>query len=181
MDPKRDRILVATVRLMRQHGYRKVTMSDIADAAEISRPTLYAEFPNKEAVMSAIVEQHAEALTAATATRLTKLSTLKARLRLLFEIWVVEPFAEVADNPEARDLIDNIGSFIPDTFEAFYARFEQELLRVLEPEITGRRPIPTAQLAHVLALATKGLKISSASVAELRDLLDGLIAMTIAT
>lgn len=181
MESKRDRILTAALDVIRKSGYRKVTMSDIADAAEISRPTLYAEFPNKEAVMSAIVAEHTQALTIAATARLATRSTLKSRLRLVFEIWVVEPFATVVDEEGGRDLLENIGSYVPEAMHAFYARFEQQLLHVLKPEVRGRRPLSAAQLARVLALATKGLKTSSANVDELRALIAGLLAMAIAT
>ena len=91
METKRERILSVALQLITQHGYRKVTMSDVADAAEISRPTLYAEFANKEAIMSAMTEEHAKAFTVATEGRIAKQTTLKGRLRVVFEIWLVEP------------------------------------------------------------------------------------------
>ncbi len=86
MEAKRERILSVALQLISQHGYRKVTMSDVADAAEISRPTLYAEFANKETIMSAVTEEHTEAFTAATEARIARQTTLKGRLRLVFEI-----------------------------------------------------------------------------------------------
>lgn len=181
METKRDKILTAALRLIRQLGYRKVTITDIADAVGISRPTLYAEFASKEAIMSALVATQAGALTAAAAARLPKQSTLKARLKLVFEIWIVEPFADVVDDPSGRDLLANVGLYVPDAVHAFYARFEQQLLAILASEMPGRRPLGATELAHVLALATKGLKASSANVAELRALIDGLVAMAIAT
>ena len=49
-------------------------------------------------------------------------------------------------------------------------------------ELPGKRNGMTARdLAHVMTLATKGLKASTATVAELRRMTDGLIATAIAT
>jgi hypothetical protein len=52
----------------------------------------------------------------------------------------------------------------------------------VKSEVTGKRNGMTARdLAHLMTLATKGLKASTATVAELRRMTDGLIAMAIAT
>ena len=66
MESKIDKILAAAYGLLHKHGLRKVTMSDIAEAAGISRPTLYAEFANKDAILTAIVERHRGTLLVAT-------------------------------------------------------------------------------------------------------------------
>lgn len=54
------KIIEVAERLFQRYGYRKVTMSDIAAAAKISRPSLYAVFSNKEAVFGALVKAHSE-------------------------------------------------------------------------------------------------------------------------
>jgi AcrR family transcriptional regulator len=181
MDGKVEKIIGVTHELVNRHGYRKVTMSDIAEAADISRPTLYAAFPNKEAIMVALIERHTDACGIESARRMVAQKTLKGQLRVLFDVWVVEPFESAADNPHGRDLMDNIGTYIPDGIRAFYVRFEKELLAVLAPAMRGKRALSAADLAHLLALAARGLKVSGASIPELRRLMDGLIAMALAT
>jgi AcrR family transcriptional regulator len=186
MEPtKTDRILEAAFRLLRQHGYRKVTMSDIAEAAKLSRPTLYAEFPNKEAVLAGLVARHNDESAAKTAVALPGAKTLAAQLAVIFDLWIVEPFASVADTADGLDLLTNIGTYVPEATNAVYARLERQLVEVLEPAMKaggGKRPTMSARdLAHILALATRGLKASTATVVELRRMIDGLIAMTVAT
>lgn len=185
MEPtKTDRILDAAFRLLRQHGYKKVTMSDIAEAAKLSRPTLYAEFPNKEAVLAALVARHNDESAAKTAAALPRAKTLAAQLAIIFDLWIVEPFASIADTADGLDLLSNIGTYVPEATDAVYTRLERQLVEVLEPAMKGgggKRPMSARDLAHILALATKGLKASTATVAELRRMIDGLIAMTVAT
>jgi AcrR family transcriptional regulator len=50
-----DRILSAALRQLAHHGVRRTTMDDIATAADLSRPTLYEYFPNKNAIISAAI------------------------------------------------------------------------------------------------------------------------------
>ena len=180
-DAKVEKIITVTHELVNRYGYRKVTMSDIAEAADISRPTLYAAFPNKEAIMGALIERHTELCLAASTKRLATQKTLKGQLRVLFDVWIVEPFESAADNPHGRDLMDNIGTYIPDAIRAFYVRFEKELHAVLAPAMRGKRALAATDLAHLLALSAKALKTSGASIPELRRLMDGLIAMALAT
>jgi len=181
MESKTDKILAAAFRLIHQHGFKKVTMSDIAEAAELSRPTLYAEFANKEAVISAICAQHVARAYAEVAARLPRAKSLKAQLALVFDIWIIVPFASVADSPSGLDLLGNIASYAPAATTALYAQFERHLTALLEPAMPGKRAMTAADIAHILMLATKGLKASTSTVAELRRMTDGLIAMAVAT
>lgn len=182
MEPKEQKILAAAYRLFNQHGFRKVTMSDIAEAAEMSRPSLYAAFNNKEAVFSAIGRQHNARCEVALAERLPDATTLRARLEVLFAVWIVEPFASVIDSPAGLDMLGNSAAYAPEAVAQTYERFEHHLVTLLKAELTGKRNGMTARdLAHIMTLATKGLKASTATVAELRRMTDGLIAMAIAT
>ena len=47
----RDAILDTTARLVAEHGFRDVTMSQIAEAVGIGRATLYKYFPDVEAIL----------------------------------------------------------------------------------------------------------------------------------
>lgn len=49
----RDRILRATFKVLCRHGYTKLSLSDVAAQAGISRPTLYKFFSSKDELLSA--------------------------------------------------------------------------------------------------------------------------------
>ena len=53
MDPMRERILRATFKVLCRHGYGKLSLSDVAAQAGISRPTLYKFFSSKDDLLSA--------------------------------------------------------------------------------------------------------------------------------
>jgi len=179
---KADRILAAASKLFNQHGLRKVTMSDIAEAAEMSRPTLYAVFASKEAVFEAIAVRHNARCEAESLARLPRAKTLAAQLTTLFEVWIIEPYASVIDSPSGLDMMGDAGEFAPVAIEATYRRFEQLLGTVLEPALAGRRAAMTAKdLAHIMMMATRGLKTRTKTLVELRRLTAGLITMAVAT
>lgn len=57
VETKREGILEAARNLFLRNGLRGTTMEAIAREARIAKPTLYAHFPDKDAVFLAIVEQ----------------------------------------------------------------------------------------------------------------------------
>ena len=59
---RRRRILEAARFLVLRHGLRGTTMEAIAREAQIAKPTLYAQFPDKDAIYAAIVDGLADDL-----------------------------------------------------------------------------------------------------------------------
>jgi len=68
-DIKRDAILTAATRMFLVEGYSAVSMDAIAEAAPVSKPTLYNYFAGKPALFAAVVA-HVCAAMGATVTRL---------------------------------------------------------------------------------------------------------------
>ena len=54
----REAILDAATRLMERNGYRKMTIDDLAQEAEIGRATIYGYFQNKEDVALSVVHRY---------------------------------------------------------------------------------------------------------------------------
>lgn len=54
----REAILDATMRLMERYGYKKMTMEDIAQEAQIGKATIYGHFNNKEDVAISVIDRH---------------------------------------------------------------------------------------------------------------------------
>lgn len=55
-DPKLDKILPAAKAAFLEHGFAAASMDRIAQAARVSKTTLYTRFPSKEALFAATVE-----------------------------------------------------------------------------------------------------------------------------
>ena len=61
----RGRVLEAAYKLFRRQGYNRVTMDDIAEAAELTKRTLYHHFTSKDQLLADVLEsQHHLALQA---------------------------------------------------------------------------------------------------------------------
>jgi AcrR family transcriptional regulator len=181
MDAKEQKITAAALRLFFRHGYRKVTMMEIAAEAGMSRPSLYASFANKEAILGALLADQTARNAAEAGQRTAGMTRLRDRLELLFDIWILEPFASVVDSENAADLLGNCGVYAPEATDALYARFEEQLREILEPEMGGGESLSARDLAHILMMATRGLKATTATLADLRRLTGGLITMAVAT
>jgi len=72
-NPKRQAILDAATRAFIAHGYSGASMEAIAEAAPVSKPTLYNHFKSKQDLFAAVIECRCEAL-------LSTLSSVQAEL-----------------------------------------------------------------------------------------------------
>jgi len=181
MDPKETRILDAAFTLFYQHGYRKVSMSEIAAASQMSRPTLYASYAGKEDIFAALVLRQRARNDVATQQRLPGVYGLAAQLACLFDIWVVEPAASVIDSPNGIDMMANCGVYAPHALAAIYAALEAHLATVLAAAMRSEATMRAADIAYILRVATTAVKASADSLPDLRHVVAGMITMAVAT
>lgn len=80
----RELILTAAARVFSDYGYRAGTTNRIAAAADISIGSLYQYFPNKDAILAALIDAHIDAGTIRLAALLAEglPASLEAQLRL---------------------------------------------------------------------------------------------------
>lgn len=181
METKQDRIVDAAGQLFYRDGFRKVSMGDIAEAAQMSRPSLYAAFDNKEAIFSALVHRQRDKYQRDTVNRLRGIEGLSDRLLCVFDIWVIEPAAAALASEYGTDLLCNCADYAPDAIADLYAHFEAHLAAVIRPEISGRLSPPAPDMAFILRSAATGIRAATDSLPQLRRLVAGLITMTLAT
>lgn len=179
METKESKIVTAAQKLFFKHGLKKVSMSDIAEAAGLSRPSLYSVFANKEAVIGALLRIHLEANHEETMKRLPSQKSLRGQLECLFKIWMIDPFASAIDTPGGKEMMETISEYAPDEFAVVYADFEKYLEELLKVEMRKGSEMPAKDLARILTMATKGLKASASTLEELQRLVDGLITMSL--
>ena len=178
---KEQRIGEAALKLFYRHGYGKVTMLDIAEAAEMSRPTLYAAFENKEAILASLLDTHAQQYEAEAIKQSARKKSLRERLSTVFDVWIVMPFASVVDSENGQDLLTNCATYAEAATARLYMKFEWQLAAVLKPEMARKRAMTANDLAHILATAARGLKATTTSLVDMQRMVDGLITMAIAT
>lgn len=181
METKEDRIVAAAFDLFFRHGYRKVGMSDIAQASDMSRPSLYATFANKEAIFAELVRRQCARNLEQTRARLHQVSGLRERLSCVFAIWLIEPVATVIDSENATEMLVDCARFAPQAVADLYAQLEFQLIEVLEPVITDTTALTANDIARILRLASTSLKVSAENLQDLQRMVDGLVVMAVAT
>lgn len=82
-NPKRQAILHAAKRAFLAHGYSGASMETIAEAAPVSKPTLYSHFNGKQELFAAVITDQCQALLDALSSVQTSTRTAEASLRLI--------------------------------------------------------------------------------------------------
>ena len=157
-------IVLAGLKLFAQYGYRKTSIDDIANAAQVAKRTVYLHFENKAAVFLAILEylggqvrQRCAAAESAGGTSVDRLTgLLDAYYGMTFELFSKSehmPELEETFSTLARARIGNLNT----EYEDRLARF----LRSLQKTGTLGGPPPgltVEQIVHILVRAAEGAK-----------------------
>ena len=140
-DVRRQRILDAALTVFAEHGY-DASMGDVADAAEITRPTLYHYFPTKADLFAVVVEHElTEALRFATPVLMT-VEGDRVRLRALLDALLT--FAQ--ERPASvRLLLRTLDDDDPEVVHAFGSTRDSLLAAVTmlvpeEADLVGMSP-----------------------------------------
>ncbi|HEY4242528.1 MAG TPA: TetR/AcrR family transcriptional regulator [Kofleriaceae bacterium] len=92
-----DAILAGTARVLVRHGFDGCTTNAVAEEAGVSIGSLYQYFPNKEALVGALIEHHVEAITGRVLNELARVAQLpmpaavRAVIELMIKAHSVEP------------------------------------------------------------------------------------------
>lgn len=133
MNPKELQMLRAAISVFARYGVRKTTMSDIAQAAGVSRQTLYNAYPGKEELIRAAVrhigDQTFQAVKAAWADAGTPREKLQAYLTLGPLAW----YDHIQESPDTEELYEGINAAARDELDASHQRFTQLLNELFTP------------------------------------------------
>jgi len=172
IETKRSKILTAARSVFLRYGYKRVGMNDIAEAAGISRAALYLAFKNKEEIFVGVFQQWVDEAMADIDRGMEGLATPQEKIRYAFEIWTVRPFEMMAISPEVKELVECSFDFAQAALIEGYQKFEATIAPLLAPVGDPSR------VAHLLASAVRGFKQTATTPAELRSLIDDLLALS---
>ncbi len=164
-----------------RHGYRHATIGEIAEQAEISRPAVYMEFANKEAVFRAMLLHHYERRQARAAQRLRSAATLRERLGVVLQVWSAEVYEMLNGSPEGRDLrlraISDTSDVRHQGLRMFEGQVDEAIRRSTEVEggAVDERALNLPLLAPLIVASSRGLEQAATSQQELKRLLDTMI------
>ena len=144
-------------------------MRDIAQAAGLTRPTLYLTFPDKERIFTAVVEKMVDDKLTEIRRGLQRQKTLETKLRFACNAWAAEGYELVQAHPDAADMFD-LG------FKSVCAGYDQfgELLAEILDEPLGRSSLELSarDAARAIVFAMRGFKDVATSGAEMRRLIE---------
>jgi AcrR family transcriptional regulator len=149
---KRERILAAARELFLRQGLRATSMEAIAKGAGMAKPTLYAEFADKDAVFLAILEQLVANKLASFEAAMAGPEPLAERIgkALAAEFGVIA--AAIAGSPHVDELFSAHRQAT-----ALFAASDLRVRTRLETELAGANVGDAARLARLLLDASFGV------------------------
>lgn len=113
--PTRERILTATAEVLGRHGMTKLSLSEVAEQAQVSRPTLYRWFSSKQDLLDAYVvweRTFYEQALAQVVAHLPPNQRLDAVLRIIVEYQQSYPGLRMVDI-EPEHVIKRLATILP--------------------------------------------------------------------
>jgi AcrR family transcriptional regulator len=161
---KPSAIVLAGLQLFTKYGYRKTSIDDIAEAAQVAKRTVYLHFENKAAVFLAILEylgdqvqQRCAAAEAAGGTPVDRLTgLLNAYFGMAFEL-----FSQSEHMPELEETFAKLArARIGELNNEYEDRIASFLRHSVKTGEIGRPPqgLTVEQIVHILMRAAEGTK-----------------------
>jgi len=180
---KQTAILEAASKAFLTYGFRKVTIGDIAEAAGMSRPSVYLAFENKEEIFRGVVELMCQQKLEMLATGLPEKQDLEAKLAFLLQAWVIDSYEAIHASNHGNELIESTFDCARGVMEAAYNEYEKAIHAVVTPyasELKDKGLTPE-RFAHLFRLAAQGFKEHVCDIAELRAVVADLVRVSLAT
>lgn len=174
---KKQNLILAARQVFLRYGFKRVTMQDIAEAANMSRPAVYLVFANKEDAFKAVIQDMMTENLATIRDGLATFPTVKEQLQFAFEVWTVRPYELIAQSPDAKELIYCGHAFAKEIYDKAGREFELLLKSLIAPLVkTSKQSTPSAAtLAHLLRSAARGFKETAKDSTDLRHMLRDFI------
>jgi AcrR family transcriptional regulator len=183
-----DRILSAAENIFARFGFRRASMSQIADEAGLTRQALYHHYPSKEALFRAVVEElhehayEAEAQAGLAQERAGKgladilAAQVGARFRYLLEC--------VEESPQAEELLSEHQLQTRDLYQGF-VEHNADLRAETIDRVCARQGLSlqdgmtSRELAHCIQIAIRGFNDLGLNAHVLREL-DRMVRLVVA-
>jgi AcrR family transcriptional regulator len=150
---RRERLLDAAERIFQADGFRGASMERLAEAAGVSKVTLYGYFPDKEAAFIAVAERFAERLGVAFAAELNGPGDLVTRIARALTGKHLAVFELVRRSAEARDLFATQARLAGGIF----ARMDEGMIAQLAVSMKTEGVVEPERVAKLLFAASQGI------------------------
>ena len=176
------RIVEAAIGVFVRYGANKTSMADIANAAGVSRQTIYASFGDKDGIIVACIRRISDESLATIRERLKTTETLSQQLIVYFEETVVKSFEMLLEAGDPEDLIAGHNKAGKAAIKESHAQQVALVAEFLEPYAAAiaNADQTTDKLAKFVVTVAMGLKYGPEERKELDELLHSLRCSVIA-
>ena len=178
MSETKVKIIEAAINQFTRYGIKRVSMSDVADAADVSRQTLYSHFKNKELLVAEAMQVGIGMIFKKLEAAWNVASTKEEMIDAFLEICVLKPFETLLQNPDLSDLQQGIGKAtyeIAKEHEAEKIGLLASQLEEFEVTLASKGTSPQ-ELAEFVVRTTTDMKYSTKTTDALQVLLKTLRA-----
>jgi AcrR family transcriptional regulator len=162
--PTRERIFDAATTLFARYGYKRTSMEDIAQEADLSRAALYLQFRNKEEIFREGARTlHDDALARAKIA-LDSNQPIAHRLQLAVEAKTLEMLQFARSSPHGGELMDEKNRLCGDLAK----QSEQAFLEMLAQAFAGADTSHEIDLAAARVTASEAAEVFANAVAGLK-------------
>ncbi len=127
MNSKDDKIISAAYDCFIRYGVKRTTMGDVAQAAGVSRPTLYASYSNKEQLLGGVIGHSYTKLIQKIRDEASAVMSIDAKLDLYFEHAIIKLYDLLQNWPDAEDVFELGNQRAIEAYEAALVQ-QQDLL-----------------------------------------------------
>jgi len=182
-DLKRTRILDGAMKVFLAYGYSRVTMDDIARAAEVSRPALYLLFKNKAEIYRAIGTMLLDASAQAGRAALASDGPFAERMMAAIECSLIAMMETIRNSPHGAEILDMKNSLASDLAAVWRDTLRQSFGAAIAEEAARNkvdldaRGLTAAALADLLLDGLEGMKSRVSAADEQREGARRLVAV----
>ena len=126
MDERACNIAAAGYAVISQYGVRRATMNDIAEAAGVSRQTVYNIFPNREALLVGVVRYHFDSKWQAIREACPVSDERRDRFQQFMDKMVLESWESMQAMPHADELELELATTIREELAEIHVKEEKE-------------------------------------------------------
>lgn len=170
---KTDQILDASLAVFCRYGFSKTTMKDLADAAGISRASLYLHFSNKEALFRAGSERAHATVMADVDAMLNTEGLVIERIDRAMTAYLQGLMEEISASPHGQELFDSNLALSGDITQKSRQHLTDHITEVLdaastagEIDVTTIKATPP-ELASLILATVEGIKAAGGSGANI--------------
>ncbi|GAB5352824.1 TetR/AcrR family transcriptional regulator [Qipengyuania sp. 483] len=182
MEERACRIAQAGYEVISRYGIRRATMNDIAQAAGVSRQTVYNIFPNREELLHGVIRYHFWSRWSEIAEATDGVVDREDRITILLDRLVIRSWESMQTMPHADELELEIDTTMRERIADIHQEATRKLCEFFLPyeKQLRSRGMCARGIGEMLHLSFIGLKLSSTGREQIETVVGTLRACLLA-